>query len=349
MGLFDKLFGKKENTALEPNPAPAVPQPSKRDLIESAIASNPNSARFRAEYTEDANFQILDFWDYVTKESPLSFVSFDLETTGLDSVDDAIVEIGAVRVVNGEITEKFHQLIDPERPVSPDASSVNHITDDMLVGKPRIYEILPDFLSFVGSDVLVAHNVRFDSAFISKACLRYRFIYPKTYFDSRDLSVIWPDLPNRKLSTFLDAAGINNAEAHRALSDAESLAQLMIVSMNTEFSSPLPAGFDPGYSNDHFTGTVDIVDQKLSKKRFVLTGKIGDDDRVEFEKMILSHGGKCTQKISSATDYLVVGSFPGLPSNYVTSKVAYARKLIAEGGKIEIISPSDVLSMLEDI
>ena len=351
MGIFDKLFGKNKKTNV-PDPVPvAKPEPvrelSPREKIEKEIAQNPLSAAFRAEYTETAYFKLLELSEYLFGKDPFSYVCFDLETTGLSPVDDAILEIGAVRVVNGQITDRFSRLVNPGVPIPSRASAVNHITDDMVASSPRIYSVLPDFLSFVGSDVLVAHNARFDSSFIAQACLRYRFKYPKSYFDSRELSFFWPDLPNRKLATFLAAAGIENCESHRALSDAECLAQLMILSLNHEFNLPLPADFDPGYSSEHFTGTVDLADDKLSKKKFVLTGKMGDYERIDFEKMILSHGGKCTLKASTATDFLVVGSFPGLPRTYVSRAVLNARKLIDEGGKIKIIRPDDVIAMIE--
>lgn len=356
MGIFDKLFGKKKSVpvpTVAPTPAPTpapepVKEPSPYELIEAAIARNPLSTKYRAKYTETAHYKLLELPEFLFRDDPYSYVCFDLETTGLSPVDDAIVEIGAVRVVDGLVTDRFHQLVNPNRSISSRASAVNHLTDDMVSASPFIYEVMPDFLSFVGSDVLVAHNARFDSQFIAQACLRYRFKYPKEYFDSREFTFFWPDLPNQKLATFLAAAGIENQVAHRALPDAESLAQLMIKSLNKEFNLPLPVDFDPGYSRDHFTGSVDLVDSKLSKKRFVLTGKIEGFERPEFEKLIASHGGKCALKISNATDYLVVGSFPGLPRTYVSRAVINARKMISEGGKIQLISPDKVLLMMEE-
>ena len=348
MGLFSKLFSRNHPAADDKpvNPAPA-PELSPHERLEAAIVKNPLAASFRAEYTDTAHFDIFDSAEFFLAD-PRSYVCFDLETTGLDSVNDQIIEIGAVRVCNGIIKEKYHQLVNPDCNIPASASSVNHITDEMVSGAPMIYEILPDFLSFVGSDILVAHNARFDSKFIAQACLRFQFKYPKRYFDSCNLSVVWPDLPDRKLSTFLAAAEIENQNAHRALDDAEALAQLMIVSMEKEFNMPLPDGFDFGYSSEHFAGEVAPVDDKLAKKRFVLTGKIDSFERADFEKLIIEHGGKCTRKISNATDYLVKGSFPGLPRNYVSKAVLYARKLAQDGGKIQIVSPDDVLKMLEE-
>ena len=169
-----------------------------------------------------AKFQKVAFGEYVV---------FDLETTGLDSDHDMIVEIGAVKVRNGRIVDRYQQLINPGIHIPEDASSVNSITDDLVKKAPTISKALPGFLSFVDGNVLAAHNGGFDASFLDNACRQCGLEAPEAYFDTMRLSVYWPNLPNRKLSTFLDAAGIKNSEAHRALSDAESLAKLIIASM----------------------------------------------------------------------------------------------------------------------
>ena len=114
MGLFDKLFGKKtvpENCEPVPSPAPVL---SPFEKIQASIANNPKSAGLRVEFAEEANYQLLDLPDYVFGKDPLSFVAFDLETTGLSNSSDSIVEIGAVRVADGEIVERFHYLVNPD-------------------------------------------------------------------------------------------------------------------------------------------------------------------------------------------------------------------------------------------
>ena len=153
---------------------------------------------------------------------------FDFETTGLDPENDRIVEIGAVRVEKGEITQSYQTLVNPGIPISAKASKKNHITDDMVSGSPSIKEVLPSFMQFVGDDVLVAHNAAFDAAFLRAACSRCRLKAPDKFFDTMRLNVYWPNLPNRKLESFLNAAGIKNEAAHRALGDAEATAKLVI-------------------------------------------------------------------------------------------------------------------------
>ena len=94
------------------------------------------------------------------------FVAFDLETTGLSSVTDRIIEIGAVILKNGQEVDRFQTFVDPERPLERKIVDLTGITDEMLKGAPKIEEVLPKFLEFVGDRVLVAHNSDFDTGFI---------------------------------------------------------------------------------------------------------------------------------------------------------------------------------------
>lgn len=160
------------------------------------------------------------------------FVVFDLETTGLDDSTDRICEIGAVRVVNGKITDEYQTLVNPKMHIPDEASAKNHITDSMVKKSPTIGDVLPDFLAFVGDDYLAAHNCGFDAAFLRKACSECGLTAPTSFFDTMRLSVYWPGLKNKKLATFLDAAGIENDNAHRALSDARSTALLIVKSFD---------------------------------------------------------------------------------------------------------------------
>lgn len=357
MGLFDKLFKRnKPTTPSKPSQSQEPPKcldaaslfsPSDiANKIETAIAKNPYAAEFRlAQQQTNVSMKSMDYLTFYQKANG-RFVTLDFETTGLDCVKHEIVEIGAARVVNGQITETYHQYVNPNQPISPAATAVNHITDDMVSDKPFIYEVLPNLLHFIGSDIVVAHNAAFDFRFLAQTCMRRRFRIPMNWFDSLDIEVAWPELPNRKLETFLSAAGIKNNEAHSAIGDAEALAQLMIVTMKKRFNMPLPPDFEFGFSNDHFVGTVEKVDNVLSGKRFVITGEVEGHDRYALEQMINAHGGKCSLKISNATDFLVVGQFKNLPAFYMSAKEVYAEKLISEGGKIKIITPSQLFEMM---
>ena len=162
-----------------------------------------------------------------TAVSKQRYVAFDLETTGLNPVDDGIVEIGAVLVENGNITKEYHQMVNPQIPISPEASAVNHITDSMVAGSPLIHQVLPYFLAFVGDDVLVAHNAPFDIRFIAQACMQNRFRVPLSFFDTMSLARYWPEASDKKLTSLAAAAGIETDTAHRALSDAKTVVALV--------------------------------------------------------------------------------------------------------------------------
>jgi len=200
---------------------------AREKAIEEVLAEYPEARKYRlADRQDEAASHLLTITEF-TPISKKRYVAFDLETTGLSSGNDNIIEIGAVRVVNGQIEEEFQQLVDPVGPIPADASAVNHITDDMVRGQPKIYEVLPAFLAFVGDDVLAAHNVRFDAGFLNQACLRNRFSVPAGYFDTMALARYWPQAENKKLGTLAATAGIESEEAHRALGDARTVAALI--------------------------------------------------------------------------------------------------------------------------
>ena len=95
------------------------------------------------------------------------YVIFDFETTGLSPFDgDRIIEMSAVRVVNHKVVKEFATLVNPEQPISPDATAVNGITDDMVKDAPKMKEALTEFIDFIGDDILVGHNIKsFDKHF----------------------------------------------------------------------------------------------------------------------------------------------------------------------------------------
>ncbi len=94
------------------------------------------------------------------------FVVIDFETTGLDSETNAIIELGAVRFRGGEHADTFQQLVNPLEPIPRLVVDLTNITDDMVAGEPTIAEVGQEFLDFVGQRPLVAHNIRFDLAFL---------------------------------------------------------------------------------------------------------------------------------------------------------------------------------------
>ncbi len=149
------------------------------------------------------------------------YVAFDLETTGLSSKTDTIIEIGAVIMKNGQEIDRFQTFVDPMRKLEPKIIELTGITDKMLVGAPKIEEALPQFLEFVGDRVLVAHNSDFDTGFIRAACNRLGLPYHYTAADTLILSQnMLPQLNKFKLDIVANALSLPEFNHHRAGDDA---------------------------------------------------------------------------------------------------------------------------------
>jgi len=158
----------------------------------------------------------------------MRFIAFDLETTGTVPGADQIVEIGAVRFVNGQPDAIFASLIDPLRPIPPGASAVNGISDDMVKGKPLIQSMLPSFAEFCGDDLLVAHNAPFDAQFLISDIKKHEIPAPKgIIIDTLPIArKVFPGLPNYKLGTLVQYLKIPTTDFHRAEEDASYCGQL---------------------------------------------------------------------------------------------------------------------------
>ena len=149
------------------------------------------------------------------------FVAFDLETTGLSSRTDRIIEIGAVILKNGKELDRFQTFVDPERVLDKKIVELTGISDDMLKGAPKIEEVLPKFLEFVGDRVLVAHNSDFDTGFIRAECQRQGLPYDYTAADTLILSQnLLPQLGKFKLDIVSNALSLPEFNHHRAGDDA---------------------------------------------------------------------------------------------------------------------------------
>lgn len=158
----------------------------------------------------------------------MRFIAFDLETTGTVPGVDQIVEIGAVRFVDGTPESVFVTLVDPRRPIPEGASNVNGIYDHMIVGQPLIETLLPSFAEFCGDDPLVAHNASFDTQFLSADCKKHEISGPLgIVLDTLPIArKVFPGLPNYKLGTLVQHLKIQASEFHRAQADANSCGRL---------------------------------------------------------------------------------------------------------------------------
>lgn len=150
------------------------------------------------------------------------YVIFDLETTGISSAADEVIEISAVKVKGGRVVEEFSTLVNPGRPIPFAASQVNGITDDMVKNSPCFEQAFAAFLEFVGNEVLVGHNIHnFDMKFLYRDAGRFwNQTLTNDYVDTLQMArVCLPQLRHHKLTDLAKYYGICSEGAHRALCD----------------------------------------------------------------------------------------------------------------------------------
>ncbi|WP_236026267.1 PolC-type DNA polymerase III [Alicyclobacillus suci] len=170
----------------------------------------------------------LDGNNDVQIDDSTTWVVFDTETTGLNSSEHTLIEIAAVKVRGNEIVEEWTELIDPEVEISQKIMELTHITNEMVRGKRKLHEVLPDFREFVGDAVLVAHNAEFDLAFL-RACAKRIGMEPWTnvVLDTLPLArKLYPRERNYRLGTLAKKFSVDLVNAHRALDDTVALAKV---------------------------------------------------------------------------------------------------------------------------
>lgn len=157
------------------------------------------------------------------------FVMFDLETTGVNAMSDKIIEIGAVKIVQGKLTETFGTLINPERHIPADATKVNNITDDDVKDAPTLKEVMPDFFKFCDGCILVSYVIDFDFGFIDYHGKSLGYAFQNKTDDAFVMAKEkLKGLHNYKLTTVAKHLGVSLDNAHRAVFDAVAAGEVMI-------------------------------------------------------------------------------------------------------------------------
>ncbi|MFU0783566.1 MAG: exonuclease domain-containing protein [Thermoanaerobacterium thermosaccharolyticum] len=162
-----------------------------------------------------------------------SFVVFDIETTGLSSINDSIIEIGAVKIKDCQIVDTFETFVNPQIHISNFITKLTGITDDMVKRYPPIDEVLPKFLEFIKGSTLVAHNANFDVTFIKTKAKNLGIEVDNPVLDTLELSRhMYENLKNYKLDTVAQHLGVSLENHHRAVDDAKATAEIFLKSIN---------------------------------------------------------------------------------------------------------------------
>ena len=192
----------------------------------------PSDSDFKVIYGVEA-YLVDDLKGMVTdsqnQDLDADYVVFDLETTGFSPETNRIIEIGAVKVQNGKIVDKFSTFVNPQVPIPFRIEQLTSINDSMVIDAPVIADILPEFMKFCEGCVMVAHNADFDMSFIKKNCQRLNIPCKPTIVDTVALArVLLPNLNRFKLDTVAKALGVSLENHHRAVDDAGCTAEIFV-------------------------------------------------------------------------------------------------------------------------
>ncbi|MCR5581432.1 MAG: PolC-type DNA polymerase III, partial [Pseudobutyrivibrio sp.] len=158
-----------------------------------------------------------------------NYVVFDIETTGFNPRNCKIIEIGAVKIQNGEIVDRFSEFINPQVPIPYVITELTSIKDEMVENAPTIDEILPRFMEFCEGNVLVAHNASFDTGFIKYYCKQLGLTYDYTHVDTMEVArYLHPNMARFNLDAVCKAENLVNEHHHRAVDDAEVTAKIFM-------------------------------------------------------------------------------------------------------------------------
>ena len=294
---------------------------------------------------------------------PTSFVVVDTETTGLDFDLCNIIEIGAVKVNDGQIVDSFKSLIKVDEKLPPFIVHLTGITDEMLVDAPPLNEVIADFDAFVGDSILLAHNASFDMNFLYTAYERalgrpLRNDYVDTLRVARRAL---PQLQHRTLPDICEVFEVINEGEHRAYGDALATVHCYLRMRDIVIES---FGDEAAYANSFvrrtgsgshikakdIVATADCIDEghPLYGMRCVFTGAMTSMIRADAMLALKNVGGEPQDTVRKDTDYLVVGN-DGYSSAIQSApgKIKKAQANQLKGLPIQIISEDAFLAMLE--
>ena len=173
------------------------------------------------------------------------YVAFDLETTGLNIETDYIIEIGALKVRNGKVVDRFMEFLKPEKPISSLITNITGITNEMVSNTRATSDITRDFVAFCEDDILLGHNIMFDYKFMKKYAAQYGYSFEKHGIDTLSISrKCLCNLDSRSLEALCKHYNVHNQAAHRAYFDALSTAKIYHY-LAHDFEDKLPKAFEP--------------------------------------------------------------------------------------------------------
>ncbi|BCN29143.1 3'-5' exonuclease [Anaeromicropila herbilytica] len=174
-----------------------------------------------------------------------SFVCFDIETTGLVPTKDKIIEIGALKIKDGKIVDRFQEFINPDMKIPNHITKLTGINDSMLEGTRNVSDVIKDFVNFCEDDVIIGHNIKFDYSFVKVNAKKENLNYNNKAIDTLKLArEFHSDLESKSLENMCKYYKIENQNAHRAYDDAVATTKLYF-KLKENFYEKFPRSFVP--------------------------------------------------------------------------------------------------------
>lgn len=291
------------------------------------------------------------------------YIIFDIETTGLDSSYDEVIEIGAIKVKNNKIVSKFNSLVKPKNEIDEYITELTGITNEMVKDAPTIEEILPDFMNYIGNDILIGHNVNFDINFIYDNLYRNKFdVLTNDFIDTMRISrKLLPELPHHRLIDLAKYFKIDSTNNHRSLKDCEitmivyeNLKEIALQKYDNvdEFKNAFKKHKKEELRAKDIvsTNTEFDADNLFYDKYVAITGTLEKMQRKEAMQIIVDLGGHCEDNVTKKTNYLILGNndYNPILRGKKSSKLIKAETLKLEGKDIEIISENVFYDIIDD-
>lgn len=278
------------------------------------------------------------------------YIVLDVETTGLSKQLDRIIEIGAVKISNGEIVDEFSTLVNPEKHISEAASAVNGIYDEDVKDAPKYRDIVKKLSDFLIGQTILGYNVSFDLGFIGEMFISFGIEGNIQYFDVLSYAKrVLDGLPNYKLTTVASYVNAPVRPEHRATEDAKATNYVFEYCRNQLLEQEKAKNAERKKARElekqlrqeayHLSPLYDV--------KFCFTG-IFSVNRSQIENMAATVGGLIQSKVNSATDYLVVGDISTLPEWAVERKFEKAKTLQAQRKKVKIINEEEYIVLISE-
>lgn len=303
---------------------------------------------------------------------PDNYIVIDIETTGLDFEYSKIIEIAAIRYVDGVERDSFSTLVQPTpyyetengekklKYIPEFITDLTGITNDMLKAAPSESEIIFKFMDFIGDTTLVGHNVGFDINFLYDAAQRSQLVLKNNYIDTlRIARKLYPDMKHHRLSDIAQKLNIPTPE-HRALSDVLTTAQCFYKMIQTIEQNQGREAFIKSFKKQtidyaQFIAELvpsDCVDETnpFYGKVVVFTGTLSTMTRKQALTVVSNLGGIPANSVTAKTNFLVIGNeeFASSVKNGKTNKMCKADALKASGKDIETISENTFFQMINE-